>query len=75
VSFDENMVNWQNAVTQMQLPWIQVSDLKGWGSEGAQIYNIRAIPATILIDGNGTIIGKNLRGQDLAKKVAEVLDK
>jgi hypothetical protein len=69
------MVNWQNAVTQMQLPWIQVSDLKGWGSEGAQIYNIRAIPATILIDGNGTIIGKNLRGQDLAKKVAEVLDK
>ncbi len=69
------MVIWQNVVTLMQLPWIQVSDLKGWGSEGAQIYNIRAIPATILIDGNGTIIGKNLRGQDLAKKVAEVLDK
>ena len=75
VSFDENMVNWQNAVSQMRLPWIQVSDLKGWASDGAKIYNIRAIPATILIDGNGTIIGKNLRGNDLAKKVAEILDK
>lgn len=75
VSLDENMVNWQNAVNQMQLPWVQVSDLKGWQSEGAGTYNIRAIPATVLIDQNGTIIGKNLRGQDLAKKIAEVLDK
>ena len=73
VSLDENMVNWQNAVSQMQLPWIQVSDLKGWQSEGAGTYNIRAIPATVLIDQNGTIIGKNLRGEDLAKKVADVL--
>lgn len=73
VSLDENMVNWQNAVSQMQLPWIQVSDLKGWQSEGAGTYNIRAIPATVLIAQNGTIIGKNLRGDELAKKVAEVL--
>ena len=75
VSFDENMLSWQNAVTQMQLPWIQVSDLKGWASDGAKIYNIRGIPATILIDANGTIVGKNLRGQDLVKKVSEILDK
>ena len=73
VSLDENMVNWQNAVNQMKLPWIQVSDLKGWQSEGAGTYNIRAIPATVLIDQNGTIIGKNLRGEELAKKVAEML--
>ena len=75
VSFDENMVNWQNAVSQMKMPWIQVSDLKGWQSEGAGTYNIRAIPATVLIDQNGNIIAKNLRGDELAQKVSEILDK
>lgn len=73
VSLDENLVSWQNAVNQMQLPWIHVSDLKGWQSDGAEIYNIRSIPSTILIDASGTIIGKNLRGEELNKKVAELL--
>jgi alkyl hydroperoxide reductase subunit AhpC len=75
VSLDENMVNWQNAVNQMKMPWIQVSDLKGWQSEGASTYSIRAIPATVLIDQNGNIIAKNLRGNELAKKVSEILKK
>jgi hypothetical protein len=52
-----------------------VSDLKGWQSEGASTYSIRAIPATVLIDHNGNIIAKNLRGNELAKKVSEILKK
>ena len=50
-----------------------MSDLKGWESEGAKVYNIRAIPANVLIDQEGKIIAKDLRGDDLYKKVSELL--
>jgi hypothetical protein len=53
--------------------WIHVSDLKGWQSKAAQTYNIQSIPATLLIDSNGKIVAKNLRGEELEKKIAEIL--
>ena len=55
------------------MAWPQISDLKYWDCEGAALYGVRAIPATVLIGQDGTIIARNLRGEKLAEKLAEVL--
>lgn len=60
VSLDSNKENWQAAIEKYGLIWHQVSDLKGWESAGADIYGVNAIPATILIDKQGTIVGRNM---------------
>lgn len=73
VSLDDNQINWQGAVQRFQLPWIHVSDLKGWGCEGAKTYNIKGIPATVLIDQSGKIIAKNLRGDELKTMVEKYI--
>ncbi|MCQ2252699.1 MAG: TlpA family protein disulfide reductase [Bacteroidales bacterium] len=73
VSLDENQINWQNAIERLDMKWIHVSDLKGWQSAGAKSYNIHGIPATVLIDQSGKIIAKNLRGDELEAKMAQLL--
>ena len=57
-----------------QLTWYQVSDLKGWGSKAGIDYGVRAIPHTVLINQDGIIIAKNLRGEELRKKIEELLE-
>ena len=73
VSFDESKEDWTGAIASMGLKWPQLSDLKGWRSEAGQIYGVRSIPATLLIDNNGKIIAFGLRGAELEAKVAELL--
>lgn len=73
VSLDNNRDRWVAAVKQDNLQWTQLSDLKGWSNEVAQQYNVRAIPANFLIDPQGRIIGRNLRGSDLEAKLEKVL--
>ena len=73
VSFDNNHEAWHEAIHQMKMGWPQMSDLKGWESEGARVYNVRAIPANVLIDQQGKIVAKDLRGQALYNKVKELL--
>ena len=74
VSLDNSKDNWLAAIQKDGLTWTNhVSDLKGWQSEGAALYAVKGIPATFLIDKNGVIIGKNLRGQALEKKLAELI--
>ena len=73
VSFDNNHEAWHHAIHELKMSWPQMSDLKGWESEGAKVYNIRAIPANVLIDQEGKIIAKDLRGENLYNKVAELL--
>jgi len=63
---------WLKAIEKDQLNWTQVSDLKGWNNEAAKIYNIRAIPANFLLDPNGNIIARDLRGKALTDKLAEI---
>jgi peroxiredoxin len=63
---------WQAAVKSDGLVWTQVSDLKFWDNEAAGLYAVRAIPQNYLIDPQGKIIGKNLRGEELQKKLAEL---
>jgi thiol-disulfide isomerase/thioredoxin len=66
VSLDKKFSSWIKAMTDDKLFWeYHVSDLKGWQSDGAALYNIRSIPQTYLIDGEGTIIAKNLKGDEL----------
>lgn len=73
VSFDEDKAAWEGAIKGMELKWPQLSDLKGWRSEAGQIYGIRSIPATLLIDQQGKIVAFGLRGAELEAKVAELL--
>ena len=65
---------WMQAIKDDQLTWSHVSDLKFWDCEAAKLYAVRAIPANFLLDETGTIIGKNLRGDDLYNKVKELLE-
>jgi thiol-disulfide isomerase/thioredoxin len=74
VSLDNSKDNWLAAIQKDGLVWQNhVSDLKGWQSEGAASYSVKGIPATFLIDKNGIIIGKNLRGPSLEKKLSELI--
>ena len=73
VSLDQDKEKWMEAITKDGINWPQVSDLKYWDNLAARIYNVQGIPYTVLIDKDGKIIAKNLRGQELEKKIAEVL--
>lgn len=73
VSLDQNKGAWVNAINADGLVWKNhVSDLQYWRSEGARIYNVSSIPATFLIDGDGVIIAKNLRGDALSKTLSSL---
>ena len=65
--------NWMAAIHKDNLTWTQVSDLKGWENAAAKLYRITGIPYNFLVDPQGKIIGKNLRGPDLDNKLCEVL--
>jgi len=64
---------WLKAVETDQLEWTQVSDLKFWDNQAAKAYNVRSIPQNFLIDPEGKIVAKNLRGEDLEAKIAEYI--
>lgn len=73
VSLDDNKENWLKAIQKDGLNWEQVSDLKGRNNKAALLYRINAIPKNILIDRNGVVVGRNLRGEDLNKKLIEIM--
>jgi thiol-disulfide isomerase/thioredoxin len=74
VSLDQSKDKWLAAIAKDGLVWENhVSDLKGWGSAGAALYQVRGIPATFLLDKTGKIIARNLRGPALEKKLEELL--
>ncbi len=73
VSFDDTKDNWLKAVSNDKLAWVQVSDLKGWDCAAGKLYGIRAIPMNFLLDRNGVIVAKGLRGDELINKLAEII--
>lgn len=74
VSLDKNKAAWMNAINQDQLSWEEhVSDLKGWSSQGAITYGVRGIPYNFLIDSEGKIIAKNLRGIALHQQLDNLI--
>jgi thiol-disulfide isomerase/thioredoxin len=72
VSLDRDAVAWKKAIADDQLPWKHISDLKGWQSSHAALYSVSSIPQTLLIDRDGKLIVRNLRGEGLKTKLAEV---
>ena len=72
-SLDDDKSKWVQAIMEDGLPWINGSDLKGQSSEIGRLYNVRSIPFTLLLDENNRIVGKNLRGKELTKKIEELL--
>lgn len=72
VSFDQKQESWAAAVKQLAMPWPQMSDLRGWQCAASEIYGIRSIPASVLIDPQGTIVAIDLRGKALGQKLKEI---
>ena len=66
---------WLKAIHDDHLTWTQVSDLKSWNNDVAQLYAIQSIPQNFLVGPNGKIVAKNIRGEDLQNKLKELLDK
>jgi thiol-disulfide isomerase/thioredoxin len=76
VSLDTDLNSWKGAVAKDRLAWpYHVSDLKGYESQAANDYGVRAIPYNYLIDGEGKVIAINLRGQDLTRTLETLLNK
>jgi thiol-disulfide isomerase/thioredoxin len=66
VSLDNNLEAWKNAIESDNLTWkYHVSELKGWNAKAATDYGVGSIPSNFLIDGEGILVAKNLRGEDL----------
>ena len=72
VSFDQKKEAWVRAVGQLKMPWLQISDLKGWQCAAASAYMIDGIPDNILIDPQGKIIDRALRGKSLHSKLQKI---
>ncbi len=74
VSLDRTREQWEQAVIDDDLPWTQVSNLNFWNDPVARRYSIRAIPQSYLLDKNGLVMGKNLRGQELEDRILALLN-
>lgn len=74
ISLDQAKPAWLDAIKMDNLTWPHVSDLKGWGNAVAAMYGVQSIPQNFLIDPNGILIGKNLRGEALQRRLAQLIN-
>lgn len=72
LSFDSKLESWKKAIEDMQIPWIHLSDLKGWQTIAGKTYGIQSIPASFLVDPKGNIVAADLRGDKLGDKLKEI---
>ena len=72
LSFDREKDPWVKAITEWEMPWIHLSDLKYWKTVASDVYNVNSIPDNLLIDPDGTVVARCLRGEDLEAKLAEI---
>lgn len=73
VSFDKDMDAWKKAIDDDKLTWKHISDLQHWNNGASIPYGVKAIPQNVLVDPNGIIIARNLHGEELKKKLREIL--
>ena len=73
VSLDKNRPQWIQAISDDYLTWNQVSNLKFWQDPIARLYKVRAIPASFILNEDGLIVSKNLRGYQLEEKISELI--
>ncbi|MES2810325.1 MAG: TlpA disulfide reductase family protein [Bacteroidota bacterium] len=74
VSLDNVKKAWLDAIEKDGLPWLHVSDLKGWNNAVGRMYGVRAVPASFLLDKEGKIIGNTLRDETLNAKLAQIFN-
>lgn len=74
ISLDSKPEAWAKGVKDLNITWTQLSDLQGWKNSAAALYGVNSIPHTLLVDKDGTIIAKNLHGEELDAKLKEVLN-
>jgi len=74
VSLDKGKEAWVAAIKKDNLTWTHVSDLLYWDSEPAKLYGVRAIPSNLLVDKDGVIVAKNIRGEELGKTLKNLLN-
>ena len=72
LSFDREKNDWVKAIKDWDMPWIHLSDLKYWDSLASDVYNVNSIPDNLLIDPEGTVVARGLRGEALTSKLAEI---
>ncbi len=72
VSLDDNRGKWVNAIQKDGLPWLEISDLKGWNNAAGKLYAVSGVPASFLVDPQGKIAATNLRGEGLNQRLAEI---
>ena len=72
LSFDQDKDPWIRAIREWDMPWIHLSDLKYWDTRARAMYNVNGIPDNILIDPEGTIVARGLRGDALEARLAEI---
>jgi thiol-disulfide isomerase/thioredoxin len=74
LSFDREKEPWVKAITDWEMPWIHLSDLKYWKTVASDVYNVNSIPDNLLIDPEGTVVARCLRGDALEAKLAEIFE-
>ena len=72
LSFDNKKDAWIAAITEWNMPWIHLSDVKGWDSLASSTYYVRSIPDNLLIDPTGKVVARGLRGPALGQRLAEI---
>lgn len=72
LSFDNDKEAWVKAIKELEMPWIHLSDLKGWQTVASDTYNVKSIPASLLVNPEGVVVARDLRGDALGEKLSEV---
>ena len=72
LSFDNDKDAWLQAIKDLKMPWTHLSDLKGWQTVASDTYNVKSIPASLLVDPDGIIVARDLRGEELGSKLSEI---
>lgn len=72
LSFDNKKEPWVKAIADLKMPWVHLSDLKGWRTVASSVYEVNSIPDNLLIDPQGKIVARGLRAQGLHLKLQEI---
>ena len=72
LSFDNKKEPWVKAIADLKMPWVHLSDLKGWRTVASGVYEVNSIPDNLLIDPQGKIVARGLRAQGLHQKLKEI---
>ena len=72
LSFDYELDAWKQAIKYLKMPWVHLSDLQGWKTIASDVYTVKSIPDNILVDPDGKIVARGLRGADLGAKMKEI---